>query len=414
MAWNHAMKLTIPQIKALQPKSKQYKVSDGKGLNLVVHPNGSKYWRLFYRFEGKQKTLALGVFGDNKDDVSLKQARTKAEDARVKLSNGIDPSAEKQQNKHQRSGKYHFKDIAQLWRDESMENNEWSPQHEAKIWRTLEMNVFPFLGDQDIRNITALDVKTVLKKMEQRGATELLKKVKQRCSAVFNYAISEGIIENNPTLALKFRKHNAENHNHITYQELPELVKSIEMGNLTPTVKAGLKIALLTFQRTQEIRFAEWQHIDFDNRLWHLPAHIMKMKRDHIVPLSRQAIDILKALQPITGHYKYVFASNVDPDLKPMNSNALINALYALGWKNRMTTHGFRHLASTVLHECGFKPRYIEKQLSHENKNVIAGTYNKAEYLTERIEMMQYWADLIDQADGQKLAQLNTSTDSNA
>lgn len=393
------MKLNITQIKALKPKAKQYKVSDGKGLNLVIHPNGSKYWRLFYRFDGKQKTLALGVF----PIVSLADARQKTMEAKTKIAQGVDPSATKKQDKAKREGKYQFKNIAKLWRNESVENKEWSRSHELKVWRTLEMNVFPYIGDKDIKDITAPELKEVLKKIEQRGATELLKKVKQRCSAVFNYAISEGMTDNNPTLALKFRKHIAENHNHITYQDLPELVQSIETGNLTPTVKAGLKIALLTFQRTQEIRFAEWQHIDFDSRLWHVPATTMKMKRDHIVPLSKQAIEVLKGLQLITGLHKYVFASNVEPNKKPMNSNALINALYALGWKNRMTTHGFRHLASTTLHEYGFDPRHIEKQLSHENKNVIAGTYNKAEYLPERIKIMQVWADLVDNANGKNV-----------
>jgi len=397
------MKLTITQIKAFKPKAKQYKVSDGQGLNLVIHPNGSKYWRLFYRFEGKQKTLALGVF----PVVSLADARQKTLEAKTKVAKGIDPSTTKKLKKQKRDGKHSFKAIAKMWRTECMENQEWSPQHEAKVWRTLEMNIFPYVGDKDIKDIAAPEFKEVLKKMEQRGATELLKKVKQRCSAVFNYAISEGMTDNNPTLALKFRKHIAENHNHITYKDLPELIQSIETGNLTPTVKAGLKIALLTFQRTQEIRFAEWQHIDLDTGLWHIPAATMKMKREHIVPLSTQAIDVLKDLQVITGRYKYVFASNVEPDIKPMNSNALINALYALGWKNRMTTHGFRHLASTTLHEYGFDPRHVEKQLSHENKNVIAGTYNKAEYLAERIKMMQVWADLIDSADGKNVSPLD-------
>jgi len=404
--WGNLLKLNTTQIKALKIKPKQYKVSDGKGLNLVVHPNGSKYWRLFYRFEGKQKTLALGVY----PITSLANARDKTMEAKTMIAQGVDPSATKKKAKDKREGKYNFKNIARQWRNESVENKEWTRNHELKVWRTLEMNVFPFIGDKDIKDITAPELKEVLKKMEQRGATELLKKVKQRCSAVFNYAISEGMTDNNPTLALKFRKHIAENHNHITYQDLPELVQSIEMGNLTPTVKAGLKIALLTFQRTQEIRFAEWQHIDLDTGLWHIPAATMKMKRDHIVPLSDQAIEVLKGLQPITGHHKYVFASNVEPDKKPMNSNALINALYALSWKNRMTTHGFRHLASTTLHECGFDPRFIEKQLSHENQNAVAGTYNKAEYLTERIEMMQYWADLIDQADGQNIVPIKQNS----
>ncbi len=402
------MKLNNTQIKALKPKDKQYKVSDGRGLNLVIHPNGSKYWRLFYRFEGKQKTLALGVY----PMISLAEARDQTMEAKTLIAQGIDPSAAKRQTKEKRDDKFNFKNIARLWRNESVENKEWSRNHELKVWRTLEMNVFPYFGHKDIKDISAPEIKEVLKQMEKRGATELLKKVKQRCSAVFNYAISEGMTDNNPTLALKFRKHIAENHNHISYQDLPELVQSIELGNLTPTVKAGLKIALLTFQRTQEIRFAEWQHIDFENALWHIPAEIMKMKRDHIVPLSTQAIAILKALQPITGHYKYVFASNVEPDQKPMNSNALINALYALGWKHRMTTHGFRHLASTTLHECGFDPRHIEKQLSHENKNVIAGTYNKAEYLAERIKMMQLWADLVDNADGKNIIPINRNKQS--
>ncbi len=202
MQWGNLLKLNNTQIKALKPKDKQYKVSDGKGLNLVVHPNGSKYWRLFYRFEGKQKTLALGVY----PMVGLADARQKTMEAKTMVAQGIDPSATKKQAKDKRDGKFNFKNIARLWRNESVENKEWTRQHELKAWRTLDVNIFPYIGDKDIKDITAPELKEVLKKMEQRGATELLKKVKQRCSAVFNYAISDGYERQQPNISIEIQK----------------------------------------------------------------------------------------------------------------------------------------------------------------------------------------------------------------
>jgi integrase len=190
------------------------------------------------------------------------------------------------------------------------------------------------------------------------------------------------------------------NYNSIKLKDLPELVKNIKSFDGEPTTKAGLEIALLTFLRTNEIRYATWDEIDFKNKLWVISAERMKMKRDHIVPMSKRVIEILKELQNITGQYKFIFASTHKPLKQPMSENAMLYALYRLGWHGRMTVHGFRHLASTSLNELGFGSHLIEKQLSHENKNTIAGTYNKAEYLNERITMMNEWTSFVENANG--------------
>jgi integrase len=385
------VKLTATYIKALKTKDKIYKESDGKGLFLLIHPNGSKYWRLNYRFEGKQKTLALGVY----PETSLADAREKALKARIDMAKGIDPSQVRKAKKVKSSGVNHFQSVAKRWHDEMIADQEWSRNHADKIWRSLTAHVFPHIGSDEMETLGAPEIKPVLDKLADAGKTEMQKKIKQRISGIFNHSISEGVVKGNPTTAIKTRKHHAKNYNHITFDELPELIKAIQTENLEATTRCGLMIALLTFQRTNEIRFATWDEIDFDKALWTIPAERMKMKREHLVPLSDQALAQFKELQTVTGAYNYIFASYHKPEKQPFSENAMLFALYRLGYRGRMTVHGFRHLASTQLNERGYDSRHIEKQLSHEDKNTIRGTYNKAEYLTERTKMMQDWAGLV-------------------
>ncbi len=391
------MKLSVTKINSLKSKKSITKYSDGKGLLILVHPNGSKYWRLNYRFHYKQKTLALGVY----PYVSLAQARERAFKAKCLIADGIDPSTVKKQEKAKIKGTTSFKKIAQAWYDKK--KNKWSDRHAKDVWKSLERDIFDYIGDNPIDSITSTKVLKVLQRIESRGALEQLGKIKQRCSNIFIFAKAQELINSNPVegLEILLKEHKSKNFTHITAEELPELVKSIDSLQADPTTKTGLIIALHTFLRTSEIRFLTWDCIDFEKNILTVPKELMKMKREHVVPMSKTVYDALKDLQKITGIYKYVFASIKKPETQPFSENAMLYALYRLGWKGRTSVHGFRHLASTTLRELGFQRHVVEKQLSHEVKNKVEASYNKAEYLPDRTKMMQFWSDFINNSNGQ-------------
>lgn len=398
------MKLNISTIRSAKPKAKPYKLSDGKGLFLLVNRNGSKWWRFSYRFNGKQKTLSMGVF----PDTGLAEARRKVNQARELLASDKDPAEKRKERKAKKKGADSFETIARQWLN--TQSNEWSASHTKSVVVSLEQNIFPELGHEPIKDITPLRLLSVLRQIESRGALEMLKKIRQRCNAIFVYAKIHGLIESNPAegLSQALQKHKPQNYNSISLKELPELINALNSYPLEPTTKAGLQLALYTFQRTNEIRGAQWHEFDLDAGLWTIPAERMKMKREHIVPLSKQVINILKDLHPITGHYPFVFASSHKPQTQPFSENAMLYALYRMGFHGRMTVHGFRHLASTTLNELGYDSRHVEKQLSHEDKNEVRGTYNKALYLPARIKMMQEWADFVDNAHTGKVIPINS------
>lgn len=393
------MKLNISTIKNAKAKDKPKRLSDGKGLYLLVNPNGSKWWRLDYRINGKRKTLSMGVF----PDVTLAQARDKTLKAKALIAKGIDPSEQRQERKAHEKGSNTFESIGKEWI--ATRTPEWTPRHIKSVKASLEKNIFPHIGHQAINEITPAQFLAVLRRIESRGSLEMLKKVRQRCEAIFNHAKFHGLIDANPAdgVSKMLKKHRAKNYSNIKLKELPELVNAINTYPLEPTTKAGLLIALYTFQRTNEIRFAQWDEIDLEQGLWTIPAERMKMRREHVVPLSKQVVEVFKSLKPLTAHYPFVFASSHKPESQSMSENAMLYALYRIGFHGRMTVHGFRHLASTSLNEMGFDGRWIEKQLSHEDKNAVRGTYNKAQYLPERIKMMQQWADFVDMADGSNI-----------
>ncbi len=390
------MKLNISTIKNAKASGKPKRLSDGKGLYLLVNPNGSKWWRLDYRINGKRKTLSMGVF----PDVGLADARAKMLEAKSLIAKGIDPSEQRQEKQAHQKGSNSFEIVSKEWID--TKTTEWTDKHTKAVITSLENNIYPHIGHIPINEITPMKMLEVLKHIESRGSLEMLKKTRQRCNAVFVHAKFKGLIDSNPAEGISqvLKKHTVKNYLSIKLKELPELVNAINTYPLEPTTKAGLLIALYTFQRTNEIRFARWNEIDFEQSLWTIPAERMKMKREHVVPLSKQAIQVLKDLKPLTGHYELVFASSHRPESQPMSENAMLYALYRMGFHSRMTVHGFRHLASTSLNEMGFDGRWVEKQLSHEDKNAVRGTYNKAQYLPERTKMMQEWADFVDRSDG--------------
>lgn len=397
------MKLNISTINALQIKRKSYKITDGRGLFLLVHSNGSKYWRMNYRFQGKQKTIALGVFGKGKDFVSLAEARDKAQEIRKQIKDGIDPSEARKQEKIQ--NKNSFANIALEWIEKK--SNKWTAHHAKDVRHTLERDIFPYIGNEPIDKITTQNLISVLRKIEKRGSLEVLRKLRQRCNNIFIYAKVSGYVQYNPAEGLEEVLQNPtrdKNFNSIEISELPALVKAIKTyPSLEPTTRTGLLLALYTFQRTNDIRGALWNEFDLENAIWSIPASRHKMKRDQLVPLPKQAIEALEALKPITGHFPFVFASTHKPHKQPMSENAMLYALYRMNFKDKMTVHGFRHLGSTVLNEMGYDSRWIEKQLSHEDKNAVRGAYNKAKYFPERVKMMQEYADFVDRADGSNI-----------
>ncbi|MBC5789877.1 tyrosine-type recombinase/integrase [Providencia sp. JUb39] len=386
------MKLTVKQIDSSKPKEKDYKLSDGGGLYLLVKTNGGKYWRLKYRIDGKEKLLAIGIY----PTVTLADARRKRDDAKRLLADGIDPN---QQRKEQKQASKidsvnTFKNIALEWYEGR--KDRWSVGYRDDMMDAFEKDVFPYIGNRPIAEIKPMELLEVLSIMEKRGATEKLKKVRQRCGEVWKYAIITGRAEYNPApdLASAFVPHKREHYAHLSVSELPEFLSSIDKYMGSQIVRVALRVLILTGVRPGELRKAEWSEINFDTGVWEIPAEKMKMRRPHIVPLSEQVIDLLKQIHPISGSYQYVFPSRTDYR-KHISDMALNTMIRRMGYSGRATGHGFRHTMSTILHEQGYNTAWIETQLAHVDKNSIRGTYNHAQYIDGRREMLQWYADYM-------------------
>ena len=387
------MKLTIRQIDTTKPRDKAFKLSDGGGLYLLVNPSGSKYWRLKYRFVGKEKLLAIGVY----PDISLAQARSRREEAKKLLLEGKDPGQERKLEKLSRQLEVEssFEAIAREWYTRRFDR--WSVSYREEMMRTFEKDVFPFIGHRPIKDIKPLELLEVLSKLETRGATEKARKVRQRCGEVWKYAIVTGRAEYNPApdLASALVVHEKEHYAFLMKDELPDFLRTLETYSGSILVKIAMKLTMLTGVRPGELRKAEWSEFDFEKQLWHIPKERMKMGRPHMVPLSNQVIDLLNQLRPITSIHSLLFPGRNDPK-KPMSDMALTVLVRRIGYSGRVTGHGFRHTMSTILHEQGFNTAWIETQLAHVDKNSIRGTYNHAQYLEGRRDMMQWYADYID------------------
>lgn len=389
------MALTDTKIRQSKPKDKLYKLSDGAGLFLQIQPSGAKYWRLAYRYGGKQKTLALGVY----PDISLSEAREKRVEARKVLEKGIDPanvmSKRVRKRREVTNTENSFEAIAREWHEH--QKGGWSDSHAARVLNSLEKEAFPDLGSIPIQDLTAPMVLAVLRKIERRGALEVASRVLQRCNAVFRFAIQTGRVERNPVTdlqgALKTKKvvHRAA----LGREDLPEFLAKLETYDGNLLTRLALKLVLLTFVRSGELRGAKWKEFDIERAEWRIPAERMKMRNPHIVPLSQQAIDVLTDLQPITGNRDLVFPSERTWK-KPMSENTLLYAMYRMGYHQLATVHGFRATASTILNESGFKSDVIERQLAHAERNKVRAAYHRSEYLEERRRMMQWWADFLD------------------
>lgn len=387
-------KLTDPKIRQAKPVEKPYKLFDGGGLFLLVQPSGSKLWRIKYRFGGKEKLLAIGSYDKG---VSLKKAREERDKALDQLMEGVDPSTAKKKEKkaEQEQTKNTFRAIALDWAETY--GARWTESHRHRVIDSLEANAFPALGELTIREITPPMILEVIRVVESRGALDVASRVLQRTSAVFRYAIQTGRATYNPTAEMKgvLKTRNVEHRPAISRDESPEFLKKLDSYSGESVTKLGLKLVILTFVRSGELRGARWEEFDLDQGEWRIPADRMKMRSQHIVHLSPQALDIVEELKQLTGQFDLLFPSQRDQQ-KPISENTLLYALYRLGYHRRATVHGFRALASTILNEAGFRSDVIERQLAHTERNKVRAAYHRSEYLEERREMMNWWGAYIE------------------
>lgn len=386
------MKLNARQVETAKPKEKPYKMADGGGLYLLVKTNGSRYWRLKYRIDGKEKLLALGVY----PDVSLADARAKRDEARKGIAGGIDPLEVKKEQKVEREAqvKNTFQQIALEWH--SMKVKKWSAGYASDILEAFNKDVFPFIGQRPVADIKPLELLNVLKKMEDRGATEKAKKVRQRCGEVFRYAIVTGRAEYNPApdLTSAMQGHESTHYPFLTTEELPAFFKALAGYSGSELMVLAARLLIITGLRTGELRGALWSEIDTKKALWEISAERIKMRRPHIIPLSTQALAIIEQIRAMTGQFPLLFPGRNDPS-KTMSEASINQVFKRIGYTGRVTGHGFRHTMSTVLHEQGYNTAWIETQLAHVDKNAIRGTYNHAQYLDGRREMLQWYADYM-------------------
>lgn len=386
-----ADKLTDTAVRNAKAGPKPRKMADGSGLYLIVTPAGGRWWRLKYRFEGKEKLLSLGTY----PDVSLKQARQRRDEARKLLTQGVDPSALRKAEKLAPSDT--FEALAREWL--ATREKTWTPRHTEGVVARLERHVFPFIGSKPIREIAAPDLLAVIRRIEAQGIAETARRALQVAGQIFRYAVATGRADRDPsgdlrgTLAPKVERHFSAL---VDPQAVGGLMRAIEAYEGHFVTRCALRLAPLVFVRPGELRQAEWSEFDLENAEWRIPAAKMKMKEQHIVPLSRQAVEVLGELQALTGDGRHVFPSARTKD-RAMSENAVLAALRRMGFtKAEMTGHGFRSTASTILHEQGWPSDVIERQLAHAERNKVKASYNHAQHLPERRKMMQWWADYLD------------------
>jgi integrase len=388
--------LTDTRVKNAKPQERLYKLADERGLHLSVYQNGSKLWQLRYRCEGKEKTASLGKY----PDVSLAEARNKRDQMRKQIANGIDPvqakRATKEANKLAQVNS--FEAVARTWFAGWKTGR--SQRHAEYVIRRLEADVFPVIGSRPVSEIQAPELVKMMKAIQNRGALDIAKRCFQMTGQVFRYAIAHGIAQRNPASDIKpgdiLPSRRQTNYARVDAKELPTLLRAIEAYQGTPVTRLAIKILALTFVRTGELIGAKWDEFDLQAGQWRIPAERMKMRTEHIAPLSLQAIQVLQILHGITGHSELLFPGERDHG-KPMSNNTILKALERMGYKGRMTGHGFRGLASTILHEQGFDHAHIELQLAHQERNAVSAAYNHALYLKQRAKMMQWWANYLDE-----------------
>ncbi|GLK90019.1 integrase [Pseudomonas turukhanskensis] len=387
------MALTVLQVKNAAPRDKDYGLADGNGLFLWVRAEGGKSWRFRFRLDGKQSHISLGTL----DRATLGQARQLAAEARQLVSQGKHPGQERQAKRVQQAiaRANTFKELALEWHHHK--TPRWSTGYASDVLEAFDRDIFPQVGSLPLADIKPPQWLSTFRRIESRGALESLRKARQRCQEVYRYAIATGRAEYNPIADIggALRPPASQHYPFLPVTALPALLNAIVSCKAQDTVKLAARLLILTGVRTAELRCAPWAEIDLDTALWTIPAHRMKMRRPHEVPLSAQAMKALHELKAITGGYTLVFPGRNDP-AKPMSEAAINQLLKRSGYDGQATGHGFRHTLSTTLHEQGFPSEWIETQLAHVDKNSIRGTYNHAQYLEGRREMLQWYADYME------------------
>jgi integrase len=388
--------LTDLEIKNAAPREKPYKLADGSGLFVLVHPNGSKYWRLKYRLSGKEKLLALGVY----PEVKAPKARKLAQSAKEAIGEGVDPSRQRKVEKRQKilSQERSFKAVALAWHN--LAKPKWSEDHATRVLDTLERLVFPHIGALPITDIETADLLDVVKRIDNDGSREQAGRVLQRIKGVYRHAIQHGLctidkavsIDSREALSAPVVQHRAS----LSKGELPEFYRKLNSYDGYSVTVYALRFCLLTFVRPGELRGARWDEFDLEEGLWRIPADRMKMKSPHLVPLSRQCLSLIDELRPLTGHRELLFPGERKPR-QSISENTMTGALNRMGYKGRATAHGFRATASSALNEAGFNRDAIERQLAHIERNKVRAAYtHHAEYLPDRRKLMQWWANFLE------------------
>ncbi|MGE5034952.1 tyrosine-type recombinase/integrase [Yersinia rohdei] len=401
------MALSDVKVRTAKPEAKAYKLTDGDGMVLLVHSNGSKYWRLRYRFGGKEKMLALGKY----PEISLADARARRDEARKQLANGVDPSESKKAVKvEQEQEAITFEVVAREWH---ASNRQWSETHSARVLKSLEDNLFQAIGKRYIADLGTRDLLSPIKAVEMAGRLEVASRLQQRTTAIMRYAVQSGLIDYNPAqemagaIATGKRKHRAA----LELNRVSELLHRIDYYSGRPLTQLAVELTLLVFIRSSELRFARWSEVDFETAMWTIPGEReplegvkhshrgSKMRTPHLVPLSRQALAILEKIKSMSGNRELIFIGDHDPR-KPMSENTVNKALRVMGYDTKVEVcgHGFRTMACSSLIESGLWSRdAVERQMSHQERNSVRAAYiHKAEHLGERRLMIQWWADYLD------------------
>lgn len=382
-------------IRKARPRATAYKLSDGNGLQLRIQPTGAKLWQYRFRLQRRDLTASIGPY----PEISLAEAREQLLALRRQVVQGVNPIEAKRSEaaRSQGDAERTFEVVARLWWA------DWkaarSDSHTEYVKRRLEADVFPAIGGRPVGEIEAPELVRMAKKIEQRGALDIAKRALQTCSQVFRYAIAHGWASRNPAkdfapadvLATRKKK----NYARIDARELPALLRKIDAYQGSPGTRLAMKLLALTFVRTKELIEARWAEFDLEAARWDIPAERMKMRSPHLIPLSTQAVQVLRVLQEFSGGRELLFPGERDHS-RPMSSNTILAALERMGYKGRMTGHGFRGLASTILHEQGFDHAHIELQLAHQERNEVSAAYNHALYVDQRAKMMQAWGDYLE------------------
>lgn len=391
------MKLNDRQIKNAKPAEKPFKLNDGKGLYLYINTSGGKLWRFDFSYNGKRKTLSIGKY----PTVSLVEARQAAENARRLLVSGQDPSEAKQQEKRERQAAAlnTFEAIARRWHSDNL--IRWKENHAARVLRYFETDVFPVIGAMSIQEIRVSDIKAVIDGVMMRGVNNTAEKIREWTGAIFDYAVMLEVVETNPAYSLRkyIPAKQTDHRPALPREELTEFFRRLILAEIEPQNRIALILNMLTFLRSTELRGGQWNEIDFDAAIWTVPARRMKHEKTapkppHAVPLADWTLELLAELKELTGNTSFLFPSRTKTD--GFISDATISRIIErMGYKGRVTPHGFRSLASSVLNEQGFNPDAIERQLAHIENNKIRAAYNRADYLNERKEFMQWYSDFL-------------------